>query len=711
VKADHEQLNREIKQREGAEQVLRERLQFERLLSEVSARFVNVPLERVDSEIEKSLRQILDFFKVDRCALIRLLPGKESWQITHLAAAEDMPEVPVGVELSVSTHPWAYHKLIEKREIVSVTNLDDLPPEANVDKQTWIEWGIRSTLSIPILILERVGHAITFNSVRSQMIWQVELFPRLQLLGEIFVNTMERKEIRLEIRERLRFEGLISNLSASFVNLPPDEVDAEINRGLRSITEFFDADRCTMGFFSEDGTLLARGFEYLSPGVESAPESISKEQMPWYMEQMIQGNPVIFSRVEDLPPEAEKERRICLHKKMSSVLCVPMVGRGKTLGTCALVWTRTARVWPKELVQRFRLITEVFVNALERKRMEEQLRENLLEIKGLKQQLERENIYLQEEVTVLADHGEIVGQSSAMKKILAQAEQVAPTDSTVLILGETGTGKELLARAIHRMSSRKDRPLITVNCSSLPPTLIESELFGRERGAYTGALTKMVGRFELADGSTLFLDEIGELLLELQSKLLRVLEDGSFERLGSTKSLHVNVRIIAATNRDIAQNVKEEKFRKDLYYRLNVFPISIPPLRERPEDIPLMVTAFVTNLQKRMGKEIKSIPKKTMESLKSYSWPGNVRELKNVIEHAMILSKDNTLVVHLPDSGLSERDATQDLYGMERLHVVSVLEKTGWRVSGKGGAAEALGLKRTTLEAKMKKLGIKRPNK
>jgi transcriptional regulator with GAF, ATPase, and Fis domain len=388
-----------------------------------------------------------------------------------------------------------------------------------------------------------------------------------------------------------------------------------------------------------------------------------------------------------------------------------MVGRGKTLGTCALVWSRTERVWPKELVQRFRLVTEVFVNALERKRMEEQLRENLLEIKGLKQQLERENIYLQEEVTVLADHGEIVGQSSAMKKILAQAEQVAPTDSTVLILGETGTGKELLARAIHRMSSRKDRPLITVNCSSLPPTLIESELFGRERGAYTGALTKMVGRFELADGSTLFLDEIGELPLELQSKLLRVLEDGSFERLGSTKTLHVNVRIIAATNRDIAQNVKEEKFRKDLYYRLNVFPIAIPPLRKRPEDIPLMVTAFVTKFQKNMGKEIKSISKKTMESLKSYSWPGNVRELKNVIEHAMILSKDTTLVVHLPDSGLAERDATQDLYGMERLHVVSVLEKTGWRVSGKGGAAEALGLKRTTLEAKMKKLGIKRPNK
>ncbi len=244
----------------------------------------------------------------------------------------------------------------------------------------------------------------------------------------------------------------------------------------------------------------------------------------------------------------------------------------------------------------------VSIDITERKLMEEQLREHLREIEDLKQRLERENIYLQEEVKLLVEHTEIVGQSLAMKKILAQAEQVARTDSTVLLLGETGTGKELLARAIHKMSARKDRPLVTVNCASLPPTLIESELFGREKGAYTGALTKMIGRFEIADGSTLFLDEIGELPLELQSKLLRVLEEGDFERLGSTKSLHVNVRIIAATNRDLEHEVKDGKFRKDLFYRLNVFPIVIPPLRERPEDIPPMVWAFVKEFQEEDGK-------------------------------------------------------------------------------------------------------------
>ncbi|MBP1777662.1 MAG: sigma54 specific transcriptional regulator, Fis family, partial [candidate division NC10 bacterium] len=247
--------------------------------------------------------------------------------------------------------------------------------------------------------------------------------------------------------------------------------------------------------------------------------------------------------------------------------------------------------------------------------------------------------------------------------------------------------------------------------TTLPPTLIESELFGREKGAYTGALTKMIGRFELADGSTLFLDEIGELPLDLQSKLLRVLEEGRFERLGSTKSVHVNVRIIAATNRDIEQEVKDGKFRRDLFYRLNVFPIVIPPLRERPEDIPLMVRTFVKEFRKRMGKEIESVSRTAMQTLQAYSWPGNVRELRNVIEHAMIVSRGTTLVVQVPKHESSKPEAPRNLGDVECKHIVAVLERTGWRVAGQGGAAEVLGLKRTTLLSKMKKFGIKRSNK
>ena len=247
-----------------------------------------------------------------------------------------------------------------------------------------------------------------------------------------------------------------------------------------------------------------------------------------------------------------------------------------------------------------------------------------------------------------------------------------------------------------------------VNCASLPPTLIESELFGREKGAYTGSLTKMVGRFELADGSTLFLDEIGDLPLELQSKLLRVLEQGEFERLGSSKTIKVNVRLIAATNRDLVKEVQEGRFRKDLYYRLNVFPINIPPLRDRKEDIPSLVWSFVRQFEKSLGKPIDSIPKKSMDALIQYSWPGNIRELKNVIEHAMILCPGKILSVELPVSTLMEQSGSSSLQDMERRHIIDVLERTDWRLSGKNNAAEILGMKRTTLQSKMKALGIKR---
>lgn len=346
----------------------------------------------------------------------------------------------------------------------------------------------------------------------------------------------------------------------------------------------------------------------------------------------------------------------------------------------------------------------------ERKLADEALQERMRQIEELKQRLESENVYLQEEVKFLVEHSEIVGQSGAIKRILAQVQQVAGTDATVLVLGETGTGKELVARAIHRLSDRRDRPLVTVNCASLPPTLIESELFGREKGAYTGALTRMVGRFELAHGSTLFLDEIGEIPYELQSKLLRVLEEGRFERLGSTKSIEVNVRILAATNRDIAREVKDGKFRKDLFYRLNVFPIVIPPLRERTEDIPLLVWAFVKEFENRLGKRIERIQKNSMDALQGYPWPGNVRELRNVIEHAMILSPGGTLSVAVPKLDSLETIVNSSLENMERDHILQVLRKVNWRVSGVGGAAEILGLKRTTLQSLMKKLGIRRPS-
>jgi formate hydrogenlyase transcriptional activator len=286
---------------------------------------------------------------------------------------------------------------------------------------------------------------------------------------------------------------------------------------------------------------------------------------------------------------------------------------------------------------------------------------------------------------------------------------VAGTEATVLLQGETGTGKELLARTIHNLSSRKARPLITINCAALPPTLIETELFGREKGAYTGAMTRMAGRFEVADRSTLFLDEIGELSLDLQVKLLRILEEGRFERLGSTKSLQVNVRIIAATNRDLAQEVAAGRFRKDLYYRLNVFPISIPPLRERSEDIPPLVWAFVKQCEKKLGKRVEHIARNAMGAMQRYSWPGNARQLRNIVEHAMITNSGGKLHIHPPDQAPGDIPTSGSLEEAERKHILGILMKTAWRIAGKGGAAEILGMKRTTLLSKIKRLGIKRP--
>jgi PAS domain S-box-containing protein len=525
-------------------------------------------------------------------------------------------------------------------------------------------------------------------------------------------DVTEQKITNKALQERLRFESLISDLSARFVNLPPDQIDGEIEGAQCHICEFLDLDRSALFQLSEKepGVLL---LTHLHQAKESPPvpkRLNATDLFPWAVPKLLSGGTVVIAKMSDLPSEAARDRESWRLFGTKSTAVVPLsVGGGPIFGALSFAVMREERDFSETIMKGLQLLAQVFANALARKRADEELHKHLQEIENLKERLEAENIYLQEEIKLLADHSEIVSQSLAMKKVLSQAEQVARTDSTVLIQGETGTGKELIARAIHNLSSRKNRPLVTVNCASLPPTLIESELFGREKGAYTGALTRMVGRFELADGSTLFLDEIGELPLDVQSKLLRVLEEGSFERLGSTKTVHVNVRIIAATNLDIANEVQAGRFRKDLYYRLNVFPIAIPPLRERPEDITLLVTVFVRKLQKRMGKEIETVSKKTMHALQSYSWPGNVRELKNIIEHAMILSKDDTLIVRLPDAVLSETNVTQNLHDIERMHVVSVLEKVGWRLSGKGGAAEALGLKRTTLQAKMKKLGIKRP--
>ncbi len=347
----------------------------------------------------------------------------------------------------------------------------------------------------------------------------------------------------------------------------------------------------------------------------------------------------------------------------------------------------------------------------ERKQAELDLQVALSEIKELKEKLEVERAYLQEEIKLEYNYENIIGQSDGLKYVLYKVEQIAPSDTTVLVLGETGTGKELVARAIHGLSPRKDRALVKVNCATLPSNLIESELFGHEKGAFTGAHARQLGRFEVANGATLFLDEIGELPLELQPKLLRVIQDGEFERLGSSDTIKVDARVIAATNRNLEEEVRRGRFREDLWYRLSIFPITVPPLRERKEDIALMVDFFVDKISKRLGKSIESIPTSVMNTLQDYQWLGNVRELENVLERAVINSSGPKLCLvdelKKPHKDLTKTQKT--LEAVEREHIVGVLEQTNWKVSGKKGAAEILGLNRSTLRARIRKLGIHQP--
>jgi PAS domain S-box-containing protein len=347
-----------------------------------------------------------------------------------------------------------------------------------------------------------------------------------------------------------------------------------------------------------------------------------------------------------------------------------------------------------------------------RKMAEIELRRAYAEIEQLQMQLQAESAYLQEEIKLEHNFENIIGQSHALKYVLQRVEMVAPQDATVIILGETGTGKELIARALHQLSSRSKRPLVKVNCAALPAELIESELFGREKGAFTGATTTQVGRFELANESTLFLDEIGELPLELQAKLLRVLESGEFEKLGSPRTLQSDARIITATNRDLEEAVRKKRFREDLWYRLKIFPITIPPLRDRTEDIPLLVDHFVQFFSRKMGKKTASlkITKASMQALQSYAWPGNVRELKHVIESALIISgKKNKLHFDLPKTAIGATRKLKTFEEMEREYILEVLKAKNWKIKGEDSASSILGLPPSTLRSRIKKLGLKRP--
>jgi transcriptional regulator with GAF, ATPase, and Fis domain len=513
------------------------------------------------------------------------------------------------------------------------------------------------------------------------------------------------------------FEALFGELSARFVALPPAKVDEEIAGALRLVAEWFQTDNCLFLEFSDDFARLTVRHAWTRAGIaERVPPTVAHHVGPWAVGEWRHGRRVVLGRLpDDLPDEALEDREHASRAGLLATVGVPVVVGDNSICVLSTSDVGRHRVWTPREVDRLQLIANVLGGAFHRQRTDEELQARIAEIGSLKTRVEHENVYLREEIKATHDFAEIIGHSAPLRAALAQVARVAPTGAAVLLQGETGTGKELLARAIHARSPRQRQPMIKVDCSAIPPTLIESELFGHEKGAFTGAVSTRVSRFEVAHGGTLFLDEIGELPTDLQPKLLRLLQDGEFERVGSNRTIKVDVRVIAATNRDLAVASRDGSFRQDLYYRLSVFPIEVPPLRARRDDIPLLVWGIINRRQDQLQRKIARVRRPDMDALQAYDWPGNVRELQNVIERALILTTGDVLQLDgaftsVPAEGM-HRHESQRLDVVERDHIGDVLERCGWRINGTGNAADVLGLKPNTLRFRMKRLNILRPTR
>ena len=666
------------------EQELEERFRFEALMADLSAGFIRLAATQMDGAIENAQRAVCEHLDLDRSALFQRCDKEpEKLLLTHLYQRDGVEAPPVerraGPNSTLSSiwvlentdgpqyyaqidanavFPWMYQRL-RRRETMVVHTPDDLPSEATCDKERLLRYGTRSTVVVPLFIGADWLGCLTFASMRESRHWSPLLVRRFEFVANVFTNALARKHADHALGEsEERLALATESAGAGLWSIEIEDKSIWVTPRTRELFGLRPDEELSL----ED--LLRR------------VHSEDADHVRLDFQNALQTGAELFVDFRIVPPDGNlrwisaRGRRHC-------------DASGK----------------PKRL-------TGASVDITQRKHAEETLARSYEEIKQLKDRLQAESDYLKGEIKLSQAHAEIIGRSAAIKEVLHLVEQVAAAACPVLVSGETGTGKELVAQEIHRLSSRRDRVMVLVNCAALPTALVESELFGRERGAYTGALTSQVGNFEIANGSTIFLDEVGELSMEVQAKLLRVLQEGEFQRLGSPKTHKVDVRVIAATNRDIAQEVRDGRFREDLYYRLNVFPIVIPPLRDHIEDIPALVFAFLEEFSTRMGKKVTKVPRKAMEVLEAYAWPGNIRELRNVIEHSVILASGDML--KLPALGDAPTREVQPvtLFEAERDHILKTLERTGWRIKGPHGAATRLGLQPSTLYSRMQKLGI-----
>ena len=629
---------------------LEDAVRFDHLAAAIAASFVNLPADQVDDAIRDAQRTILDALDLDRTAVFRFFPDN-GFVMTHHVAREGVGPLPTGV-IEGSGYPWTVSR-IQRGESASFSSDDEIPDAT--ERANVRAYNTKSRVAFPLVLEGRVAGAVTFAASRSKRVWAPEILGRLELVAQVFAGALSRRHAEATlVASEQRFRTLADDMPVLIWMAGTDGGCTWFNRQwLDFVGRPIEAelgDGWAQNVHPEDREACFKIYR----------RAVAARQ-PFTMEYRLRRHDGVWRWILD-------------NGRPTTGADGVFAGY---LGSCT--------------------------DVTEQKRHVQAVEES-------RDHLRAENQYLRREVKGLLGTSALVGRSAALRHVLELVDQVAPTDSTVLLLGETGTGKELLATRIHELSARRGRPMVRVNCAAIPATLIESELFGREKGAFTGALSRQVGRFELADHSTIFLDEIGDLPIEVQVKLLRVLEERQIERLGSPRVIRVDTRIVAATHRNLEVLIAEGRFREDLFYRLNVFPIVVPPLRQRPDDIPLLVWRFVDEFSKAFGKRIDAISRDDVTALQRHAWPGNIRELRNVVERAMIVATGPQLSIPLPEQVQeSEPKATASLVDLEREHIRTVLEASGWRIRGTGGAADRLGLRPTTLETRMAKLGITRP--
>jgi len=684
------------------------------LVHDVSSLLVSARSKEIEKALDDCLAKLGEHFDVSQVALGQisssgeLLPSLRMWggapAINYLAVDPPGPEM-VAYFIRKGSLTWN-----------CLEDLDELPQWREHCRQVgaaagslWLHHDFGSHVE---------GMALSRPSPK---VWPEDTVDCLRVVGQVFFNAYYRRRAEAEREQLRRLELVVSDIATKMVCMRNDNMDAAIKNALAQIGETTDADLCVFLRSNNQNTSICEVNHEWIAGAAGGPilAGVSLvDDYPWLVRQLEKKKPLHLSNPDDFALEAKAEFELFERNGIQLMVWEPFQAADESYGYLGLGSVDCERQWPLGTFTQLGLCGNIIADAIAHQRAHFDLEQAFNEIQALKEKLVVENETLRQEVDVLYADDELIGKSHVFRAAMFQTEQVAQTDSTVLLLGETGTGKGLLARRIHELSGRSQRPLVTVNCAALPSSLIESELFGHEKGAFTGAIKQKLGRFELAHNGTIFLDEVGDLPTELQAKLLRVLQDQEFERLGSSTTRTVDVRVIAATNRDLDQLIEQGEFRADLYYRLGVFPIRAPALRERRGDIPLLVWFFISELQHRLGRNFDEVSAKAMAALSDYDWPGNVRELKNIIERAMILSPGS--VLQLGDWFSSQHEikvasfrphepAGETIEEVERAHIEKVLAACDWKIRGKDGAAEHLGLKRTTLQSRMKKLGIERP--